>query len=1029
MAISLRSRLFIIPVMVLALLGGRATGGYGQQATITGRVTAQRTNEPLPETRVFVIGTSLFATTGPDGRYTIRNSPSGSLEVRVLRVGYQEQKKPVTVAPAQTVTLDFTMADVVVQLQQIVTTATGEQRRVELGNSVATVNAANLAATAPIATVADLITARSPGVQVLPGNMTGTGARVRIRGTSSLSLSNDPIYVIDGVRMTSNTNSSSVDVGGSFPSRVNDLTPEEIENIEIVKGPSAATLYGTDAANGVVVITTKRGKAGAARWNAFTEQGAVSDLNSYPTAYTLWGHTPANPSRAVTCSLASVGSGACLKDSLQSFNLFKDANTTPVGTGYRQQYGGNVSGGTDVVRYFASGEWENETGVLKIPRFDVNRLNAEGIPILGEWMHPNALQKTSVRANINATVSPTLDLVLSTGYIKHDQRLPQADNNTTGIWSSAYGGPGTPNNGNTSLGFPKMGYRVFTPGDIFQETVTQGINRFIGSVNANWRPTSWMQNRANIGSDLTDRVDTDLCRFDNCSDFGSNRLGFAVDNRTNIRNFTADLGSTESFNPRPWLNSKTTFGVQYVNYRFDENQASSSQLPPGAQTVTAGAVPAAAEVTNLSKTLGLFVEEAAAIRDRLFLTAAVRTDQNSAFGTKFQRVYYPKASLSYVISDEDFFPKFHWLDQLRLRTAYGASGTQPGPTDALRFFVASTANVDGTDTPSILTNTLGNASLKPERATEFEGGFDSRFFGNRVDLEITFYNKLTKDALIDHVLPPSTGAGVVSRLENLGSVKNTGWEGLLSAQLLDRHSLGIDVTLNGSTNANKLVSLGAGIPDIVGTLIQERPGYPLNGWWSRKYTYQDKNGDGLLRYSTDPTVSEIAVADSATFLGNSIPKYEASLATGFDFFNKQLRLQSLIDYKGGFLGDNDTERIRCQNRNNCRGLNDPTAPLWQKARVVALRDTPARTQAGFIEDASFVRFRELALTYTMPSAVARRLFRGQTSSLTFAGRNLGKITKYSGIDPESNYSQNDVQNDFQTAPPATYFIFRLNVGF
>src|SRR4051812_2531245 len=229
---------FITPAVALALLFSRPTAGYGQQGTITGRVTAQGTNEPLPETRVILVGTSLFTTTGSDGHYTLRNSPSGVHDVRVLRVGYQEQKKSVTVDAGQTVNLDFAMANVVVQLEQLVTTATGEQRRVELGNSVSTVNAADLAATAPIATVADLLTARSPGVQVLPGNMTGTGARVRIRGTSSLSLSNDPIYVIDGVRMTSNTNSSSVDVGGSFPSRVNDLAPEEIENVEIVKGPS-----------------------------------------------------------------------------------------------------------------------------------------------------------------------------------------------------------------------------------------------------------------------------------------------------------------------------------------------------------------------------------------------------------------------------------------------------------------------------------------------------------------------------------------------------------------------------------------------------------------------------------------------------------------------------------------------------------------------------------------------------------------------------------------------------------------------
>jgi hypothetical protein len=247
-----------------------------------------------------------------------------------------------------------------------------------------------------------------------------------------------------------------------------------------------------------------------------------------------------------------------------------------------------------------------------------------------------------------------------------------------------------------------------------------------------------------------------------------------------------------------------------------------------------------------------------------------------------------------------------------------------------------------------------------------------------------------------------------SRFENLGSVKNAGVEGQVTAQLFDAKRFGWDATFSASSNSNKLVNMGP-VPPIIGTLIQERAGYPLFGWWSRPITgYNDANKDGLL------DVSEVTVGDTAVFLGYSAPRYEMSLNNGFDFLNHTLRIATLFDYKGGYLGDNDTQRIRCQNRLNCREESDPGAPLDLQARVVALRDNPARTQAGFIEDGSFVR---------------SRVFRAQSASLTFAARNLHVWTKYTGVDPEASYGSGNVPNDFQTAPPPTYFTLRLNLGF
>jgi hypothetical protein len=216
------------PLATGALVGallGAAAGAARAQATVTGRVSSQG-GEPLPESRVILVGTSLFASTAVDGRYTLRNVPAGSHEVRVIRVGYQEQKKPVTVAAGVTAEVDFSMRQVVVQLQEVVTTATGDARRVEQGTVVSTINAAKVAETAPISNVSDLLNSRAPGVAVLSGTQTGTGSRVRIRGMSSLNLENDPIYVIDGIRMTSN-NASGFSTGGNRASRVGDINPEE----------------------------------------------------------------------------------------------------------------------------------------------------------------------------------------------------------------------------------------------------------------------------------------------------------------------------------------------------------------------------------------------------------------------------------------------------------------------------------------------------------------------------------------------------------------------------------------------------------------------------------------------------------------------------------------------------------------------------------------------------------------------------------------------------------------------------------
>jgi TonB-linked SusC/RagA family outer membrane protein len=1004
--------------------------------TVTGRVTVEATGLPLGDARVMTVSGSAVATTNADGRYTLRVSAPASHDIRIIHVGFQEQKHSVAVAVGQTAALDVVMSLSIVKLQEVVTTATGEQRRVELGNTVATLQVSKRMEEAPVKNFGDLLAAKEPGVQVLPSNMTSGGSRVRIRGSASFTLSNDPIYVIDGIRLTSG-NGSAIGVGGTTPNRVNDINPEEIENIEIVKGPSAATLYGTDAANGVIVITTKRGRAGAARWTVFDEHGQLQDRNHYPATYAILGHLPATPTVARKCVLTEIGLGTCIKDSTSVNDIFTNPDITMIKLGWRDNYGASVSGGTDVVRYFISTEIQKEIGVFGLPAFNQRAFDASKTPVPDAWNRPNTLGQGSFRGNMSIAVNPQLDLTVSTGFTKLDQRLPQVDNNVNSFWYNAETGPGWKGagpgyTGIGSLGQPLMGYGGFTPGEIFQYVTTQDVQRFIGSTNANWRPLSWLAARGDIGMDLTDRADFQLCMFANCPDFGTNRLGFATDQRTNLRNFTTNFGATATWAPRPWMDLKSTVGMQYVNFKSDRSGAQGLTLPPGAQTPQSGTTPGVSSQTIQQNTLGFFIEEAAAFNDRLYVTAAVRTDQNSAFGTNFQRVYYPKAAVSWIISEESFFPHQHmdWLNQFRLRASMGASGVQPGPTDALRTFSTTTTAINGTDVAGLRSNQLGNPNIKPERTTEFEGGFDARILKNRVSIEVTYYNKHSADALFGLTPAPSAGSAQTSIRTNLGSIQNTGGEFLVNAQILDSRAFGWDITFSASHIGNKLVVLGkdlAGnplpIPGLNAT-TQERPGYPIFGVWGRPFTYSDANHDGII------VPSEVSVDTTWRFQGYSQPRDEVSLTNGFELLNRKLRINMLVDYKGGDNLFNNEEGFLCQQTKSCPYTSSFSASLYNQARTVAETSFGTlNTQWGFAEPLRFWRIRELSATYTFSDQLMRKIARAQGGSVNLAVRNLKLWTAYTGVDPEANYGEGNTQNTLLTAGPPTYFQFRLNLRY
>ena len=1011
--------------VVCALALAAVSLAEAQQSSVGGVVTDEATGQPLEAARVLLTGANRIEATNQEGRYLFRNVAPGSYAVRVLRLGYRPTTDSANVAPGEAVTLDFALAGAPVQLDEIVTTATGEQRKLEVGNVVATIDAARITEESPIAEFGNLLSGRAAGVQVQKsGGTTGTGTRIRIRGSNSVSLSNEPLYYIDGIRMESGASSGTLDIGGfgqgagAAPSRINDLNPEDIESIEIVKGPAAATLYGIQASNGVVRITTKRGRAGKARWNLYSELGAVRDHNTYPINFNGRDSTQAtgiDEGWDGFCVVQFELEGLCTQTAVSQFSPLDDPFTSPLKAGLRQQYGANVSGGTEQLTYYLSGDYENEDGVYRLPAFEEDSVLETRGTIPDHQIRPNTLERVSLRANLGANVSADADIQANVGYISSDARFVENDNSFLTITGSA-----------EASGLPEDVNRgwFFIPAELFAQRNTQSTERFISGLTGNWRPLSWLTTRATLGYDVTNRQDVQFWPTGQVADYLENRAGLKYDNRFQITQTSVDLAASARFKLSPSLGSKTSVGGQFYRDYATGTFTTGRGLPAGSETVTGAGSTEARDTTVESRSLGTYVEQEFAVKERLYVTGALRFDDNSAFGENFDATVYPKASVSWLVSEEPFFNQDGFISTFRLRGALGVSGQQPGTTDALRYFTPVAGKRGGVAGTGITFGSLGNQDLKPERSREFEVGFDASILGDRVGLEFTYYNKRTRDALVQRNVAPSIGASEF-QFFNLGEVKNSGFEVAINTRLIDTRSVAWDVALSGSVYDNELVELGEGVePIIFGFGLQRHAeGYPLGGYWARPILgFDDANANGIIE------VGEVTVGDEAVFRGRALPNKEASLNSALTLFGGRLRVGTQFDYRGGHYLDNAIESFRCTPVLNCRGLVDRTAPLEEQARASAVLNEA--TEWGYYEPAWFIKLRELSLTLFAPDDWARR-FRASRLSLTLAGRNLWTITDYSGVDPEVNAFAQDnfATSDFESQPQVQYWTARLNIGF
>ncbi|MDQ3137396.1 MAG: SusC/RagA family TonB-linked outer membrane protein [Gemmatimonadota bacterium] len=1008
----------------ILLVGGLITTpdeALSQQGTIAGIITDEATGDPLEAARVVLTGPNRIEATNREGRFTFRNVPAGTYQVRVLRLGYRPRSDSATVAPGETVALALGLAPAPVQLDEIVTTATGQQSRLEIGNSVATIDAARIAEEAPITEFGNLLTGRAAGVQVLKSSgATGTGTKIRIRGSNSVSLSNEPLYYVDGVRIDATSDGYAYNIGGQSTSRINDLNPDDIENIEIVKGPSAATLYGIQAANGVVLITTKRGVSGRARWNVFVEQGAVEDNNTYRTNF--FGRTD-DVDFDPFCTLLNVAQGDCVQSQVDQYNPLNDPAERPLKAGHRQQYGANVAGGGDAATYYLSAEYEGEVGVYRLRGFDLDSVRdatLDNIP--GAQLRPNQLDKLTLRANGNAKISSNADLQLSLGYVTSQLNLPENDNTLNSVIGSG-DGAGLPQDINRGW--------FLIPAEIYAERNRQGVGRFTGGLTANWLPLSWLTTRATFGYDVTNRQDTQFWPTGEVSAiaYPLQNLGEINVTRGQTSQLSVDLLTAASYKVSSAWSGRTAVGGQFFRNLTTNSFAQGRGLARGSQSIFGAATTDASDDYVESRSAGGFVDQQMSWQNRLFLTAGLRLDDNSAFGRNFNTKPLPKLSASWLARDDQ---GSGFLNTFRLRAAYGQSTQQPGSIDALRFYAQAAVRKDAASASGVTLANLGNVDLKPELSQEFETGFDAGLFGGQVTFEATFFYKETKDALIEREIVPSLGT-TTTQFFNLGQVSNRGLELRLDSRIIDRPNFAWDLTLSGSVTRNNLDELGLSEPITLGFIQRHVQDYPLGGIWDRPIlSFDDANGNNII----EP--GEYEIGDTAVYRGSALPTRELGVRSGFSFFRNLLNLVALFDYRGGHYVENSTDSFRCNGGIiYCRGLVDPSAPLdiQTNAAAATYGDDDGVTEWGFFEPGWFIKLRELSLTFNAPERIARALGTSR-ASLTLSGRNLWTIDDYSGIDPEVNgFGQgreggsNFAATDFFSQPQVRHWVARFNFGF
>jgi TonB-linked SusC/RagA family outer membrane protein len=973
-----------------------------EQGTITGLVVDAQSQQPVSTVQVFIPTIGLGVLSGSEGTYLLQNVTAGTHTILAQRLGYGEQSVTITVVSGQSLVLDFEMTRVSLALDQIVVTGTpgGTQRRA-IGNVVSRLDMEAVIEAAPIMSLEQALGGRISGVNIMPsvGQVGGDGAPIRIRGSSSTALSNDPIVYVDGVRINMERRSER----GFSVSRLNDINPADIETIEVIKGPAAATLYGTEASNGVIQIITKKGATGAARFDASLGLGAVWMPNPAKKVGETYGISPV--------SGELISHNLYLAEKARGIDLFQyGPSLTP---------SLSVQGGTGAFNYYGS----------------INHSYREGID---KW---NFDKKTSARLSLQLVPREDLSINLSTNYVKGETRTA-----VQWIWFT-WGNPVTSLDAG-GADDRRRGYFV-RPIEVFDPNVqddVEAINRVGLSVEVLHTPWSWLRNRVVLGTDRSFITRNDLI-FRDPDGIGGQFLGTAGrEGRKEVFDNTAlynslDAASTVSFRlSDERLGSATSFGLQYYHRENHSRFARGDGFATRPlTTVSAAALTTGGEDFIENATVGAYVQQQFDWNERIFLTAAVRGDDNSAFGADYDAAIYPKFSATWVMHEEAFW-NISWVEQFRLRGAWGEAGQQPDVFAAARLYRPVTGPGDA---PILTPSAFGNPDLAPERGQELELGFDAAFWQSRIQLQVTGYWRSTKDALVTRPVALST-AFPGFQLVNIGKIRNWGSETDLNVEVLTRDPVRWNLGLQFSTMGSEVDDLG-GLPQLaVRRNRLHREGYPLASIFEYEILSADfvqgnsgavtnlicdggTGPDGFLRGGPPVPCDEAP----RLFLGQAEPKWQAVVSSTLTL-RRNWQLYVSVDGQGGHKTSSDGYNSRQTTQRNTLASNLQDDPIYMGHRLL-------RRNRISISGAGFVKLREVSLGYMFPDQWAQRFFGASRASATLGVRNVAtlwvaqRFTDFGGIrveDPELNLPfEGFLGEPSGQTPPLSQAVFTIRATF
>lgn len=1029
-----------------------APAAQAQTGTVIGTVTDVASARPLESAQVYVEGSSLGTLTNSSGRFVLVNAPVGEHNLVVELVGYRSGSQMITVAAGSTVTADFELSVTAIALDQIVVTGTGvATEKKKLGNSIATVDVSNLENT-PITSFSDVLQGREAGVVGLPGGGdTGAGGRIRIRGSASLSQSNEPIIYVDGVRIDRGSGGS-WGAGQAQTRRIDDIDPNAIERIEILKGAAAATLYGTEASNGVIQIFTKRGQQGAPRWTIQTDQTAIrAPLNRFiPHADFPRNQTEVDRMRARW--------GV----SLQPYEVYETQYMSDFyNTGYGQQYSGSVSGGGDLISYYASGRYQNENGPFGLQDFIKNE---------------DTIRRRQGTLNINVFPFDNLRLRVSGAYSESNQSALAGGNNIFGVFSLGLMGQlrlADENNRYGSLAFATLR-------ETGERDVLEDVEHFVGSLNANWTIRDGLVFDGTFGVDVTNGRNVSFFPF------GWNIDGFStfytdgnrdVGDRNN-REVTGDFKVSYDADFTADVSSTLVVGAQGFLSQNVFNGGGGENFPgPGLEVSSAGADQYVSEGWVREVNAGVYFQEQLGWQDWAFATVGVRFDANSAFGEDFSTATYPKAALSIVPTD-----LFDWnsetLSSFRIRGAWGRSGLQPGAFDKFTTYVPLPAEAG----PGLQPGNLGNQALAPEVTDEWEVGAEFGLFNDRVGIDFTYWDRVTNDALVARQFPV-TGGFTRTQLDNIGQIDAKGFELSVTGSVVNTEAFAVNVFANTAYIDEIVTDLGGAPPlktggsypryrnflkeghapgSFFGAVLDPTMAIPLD---LKRDCSEPSRAEALEYFSEarNPSAFEVipvgCAEGSAVYLDQYIGKPTPDFAGSFGFdvsFLGNFELASNFEYKMGNFHTQDLTGAFRQ-ANAVIGRNVPAT-----ARVASVLQNPASTAEQRLEAAlewardlralapmsgmnqiwtsDFIRWREVSLSYRVPSEFVENMGLSN-ATVSVGGRNvqLWVFGDYRGIDPEINPASTctggGVNCNFLTGteafgvPVPRRFTFSLRVGF